>query len=242
MAPMTSTIRFTAVCLGTLCLSLWSPGCQSVTTEKQSYQLSDGKSESILDTRLRKLEGEVMKYPLRSDLWYEIASLHYQKADYLNSATALTKAIELSPSETRYHYHLGRVYLQMRDLEAGEKSFRQALRVAGESRFSGPHAALGLTLAMKTHKDLPGAIEQFRKCIELEPQNLIYYYFLGSLYDMQGERESAVKHYQEYLARGGARYRRKTIQLLESLGVRVDEDQLPEAKGGHEEILDAKGM
>ena len=203
------------------CLCLIGAGCQTTTVEKSHYQISDGKMGSVLDSRIKQLEEETQKYPLRADLWYQIAAVHYQKSDFHGSVGALEKAIAISPEEGKYHYQLGRVYLNMGDNPAAEKSFRTAVSLVGGERYTGPYAALGWTLSLK--KDFDGAIEQFQKCKELEPENLTYEYFLGSLYDMKGEKEPAIQHFQEYLSRGGDTYRTKAISILKTLGVQVEE-------------------
>jgi len=43
-----------------------SIGCETTTSEKTHYALSDGKSDSILDSRIHQVEAEVVKYAERS--------------------------------------------------------------------------------------------------------------------------------------------------------------------------------
>ncbi len=204
------------ILLGSLIPSLFA-GCETTTTEKSNYALTDGKSDSILDSRIRQLETEAIKYPLRSDLHYSIASLHAKKGDCAESAKALEKAISISPDEGKYHFHLGRLFLTMRDLDRAEKEFRTALSLSREGRYTGPHAALAWTLSLKKQND--AAIEQFEKCIRIDPENPIFYYWLGATHDIQGHREKAIHNFREYLARGGTTYRSKAVNILQSLGV-----------------------
>ncbi|MBI4605841.1 MAG: tetratricopeptide repeat protein [Planctomycetes bacterium] len=229
------TTKTTTPSLSAALLLALAASCETTTTEKQSHMLSEGTSGSVLDSRLRKLEGEAVKYPLRSDLWYEIAAVHFQKPDYRGSAEALGKAIHLDPHESRYHYQLGRVHLKMGELNKAERCFREAVSLAGEGRYTGPRAALGYTLSRK--RDLPGAIAEFERCRSLEPENPMYYFLLGSLHDMNGDREAAIKGFQEYLARGGTKHRRKAIEVLGRLGVAVDETAPVKPSGQSEEIL-----
>jgi tetratricopeptide (TPR) repeat protein len=180
-----------------------------------------------------------VKYPLRADLHYEIASLHAKKGECRESAKALERAIQLAPEEAKYHFHLGRVFLSMSDLSAAEKEFRDAAKLSREGRYTGPRAALGWTLSLK--KDVDGAIAEFGKCVEIDPGNPVFYFFLGSLHDMKGDREPAIHNFREYLARGGVTYRKKTSDILRSLGVETAD--IPEAQNsGRSEDLFGQGI
>jgi len=210
-------------------------GCETTTvSETANYAFSDAKSDSIIDSRLEKLRKDAETYPQRSDLRYQIAALCFEKGDFHECRKQLAEAIELEPGVSRYHYHMGRVLLAMQDLPGAATEFREAIRLQPPDRYSGPHAALGWTLARL--KDVDGAIAQFQKCIEIEPDNTLHYYFLGSFYDMKNDRENAIHSFQEYLVRGGTKYRTKASELLKTMGVAVDE--LPRAAApAKEEIL-----
>jgi tetratricopeptide (TPR) repeat protein len=194
-------------------------GCETVTLDdKTDYKVEDAKVSSVLDARLKTLAEKVKEYPRRDDLHYEIAGVYYKKGDFRSSAAAIERAIELAPAEAKYHYQLGRVHLTMKELDRAEENFREAVRLFPD-RLPGPYAALGDVLAQK--RDIAGAIAQFKKCLELDPQNATYQYVLGCLHDMQGQREETIHYFQEYLARGGTRYRKKALYLLGKLGVAV---------------------
>jgi len=208
-------------------------GCTTTVSETTDYEVSDGTSASVVDSRLETLQKDSLKYPKRSDLHYQMALLYFQKADYHASRDALEKAIELEPEVSEYQYHLGRVLLRMQELEVAEERFREAVRLQPKNRYSGPHAALGWTLTLR--KDWDGALVEFQRCVEIEPGNPIFYYFLGSIYDLKGEKEKAIQSFQEYLARGGKQYRKKTAHILEKMGVEVD--SMPTSGTGNEEIL-----
>ncbi|HVR75653.1 MAG TPA: tetratricopeptide repeat protein [Planctomycetota bacterium] len=197
-------------------------GCQTTTTEKGgSYMLTDSKSSSILDSRLKKLKEGVKKYPLVADYHYKIAGVHYEKAEYNESAAALERAIGIAPDNAKYHYQLARVFLTVANVAEAEEHFRAAVRLSPPSRYTGPHAALGWTLAKK--KDWSGALEQFRKCTEIDPENPVFYYYIGACHDAKDEQDPTIHHLREYLARGGKQYREKALMVLRSRGVRVDD-------------------
>ena len=62
-------------------------GCK--TTKTESYgpvQLADGTDNSVLDVRLRQLEGLAKEYPKKSEYPYQMAGVYYQKEDYKETA------------------------------------------------------------------------------------------------------------------------------------------------------------
>ena len=200
-------------------------GCETMTYEERHFSLPTEKSShSILDSRLNTLKSDVEEYPKRHKLHYEIAAVHYQRQDYKQCVKALHKAIELSPTLAKYHYQLGRVYLHMGELEEAETCFRDACEHMPRNRYTGPRAALGYTLARR--EKLDEAIDEFKNCLEIEPENPAFYYFPGSLYDIEGDEENVIRYYSDYLARGGKTYHKKALFVLQRLGVgiRVDTD------------------
>ncbi len=202
---------------------LFLASCQTITTEGTEVTMPTGKmSGSILDSRLSHLQKESEEYPKKHTLHYEIAQVHYQKNDFRQSAKALHHAIELSPRIVKYHYHLGRVYLRMNELLLAREQFRAACGSMVSGRYTGPHAALGYTLAREGRLD--EAIAEFENCVRIEPENPAFYYFLGSLYDIKLDEENVVWYYREYLARGGSKYKKRAILVLRSLGVEVETD------------------
>lgn len=214
----------------TLLVLLGSPGCKTTTTEAgTSYSVSDDKGESVLDSRLRRLAEEVERYPKRHDLHYEIAGIYFEKGDLHSAGRALKAALELAPDNVQYHVMLGRVYLQMQEVDMAEEHFRKAVSLVPPGRYSGPHAALGYVLSLK--RDYQGAIEEFKKCLIAEPNNPKYLYSLGAQYDIMGDREQAIRYFQDYLQTGDTEYRKNTVFVLQKLGVRpnLPEEGRPEA-------------
>ncbi len=61
-----------------------------------------------------------------------------------------------------------------------------------------------------------------RTCLKIEPENPAFYYFLGSLYDNKRDEENVIRYYREYLDRGGLKYQKKAIFVLQKLGVEVE--------------------
>jgi tetratricopeptide (TPR) repeat protein len=203
-----------------LVLALQAAGCETTTTTSAEYTFPQNEQESYDDTKLRNLVEESREYPNRHDIHYSIAQIYYQQEDYRGCAKALKRAIVLDPENSRYHYHLGRVYLKSGDVDLAEVSFKDAVDRTPRDRYAGPHAALGYVLGLK--KKFPEAIEEFETCIAIEPENPAYYYFLGAIHDILGQREETIRAFREYLDRGGKTYRKNVWFILEKLGVEVE--------------------
>ena len=201
--------------------ALVAPGCETVTIEEGSdYMVTTSKTDTVLDVKLKTLQEDAEKYPKRHDIQYQIAIVHSKKGDLREAANALEKAVRIAPEEAKYHYELGRAYKGMKELDLAEKHFREATRHVPVDRYTGFHAALGDVLAEK--KDWMGALAEFEACIRIEPNDSQYYYVVGSLYDILGRREDAIRNLEEYLVRGGDTYRKNAVNILERLGVIVE--------------------
>jgi tetratricopeptide (TPR) repeat protein len=203
-------------------------GCQTTTTrEYDDYTGPQQNAQSYLDTRLKKLEEKASEYPKVPDYRYQIAGVHFERGDYTDAVTHLREAIYLDPNQSRYRFHLGRCYLQMKEMELAEEEFRAAVRLSAEGRFSGPYASLGYVLALRgKHVE---AKENLHRAIEIDPEDPEPHYFLGALYDLEKDRDQAVYHLREYLDRGGRQYRKRAVFVLEKLGVKVDLEKLKPA-------------
>lgn len=204
---------------------LAASGCQTTVKESaSSYSISDAKPGSIVDAELKKLLEDVAEYPKRHDLHYRIAGIHFAKGEYRESADRLRRALSLAPSEPKYHFRLGQTYLRMQELGLAEKEFREAVRLWPPGRYSGPHAFLGYVLSLK--RDHAGAIDEFKRCIETDPENPDFYYAVGAQYDIMGRKDEAARYFHDYLLRGGTTYRKNAVFLLRKLGADVPESAL----------------
>ena len=208
--------------VGIVLVALGGIGCQTIETEQNRYSLPTEKSKNtIFDAELKVLEDEAREYPKRHDLHYRIAGIHFRKENYRECVRALHSAIELSPRMSKYHYHLGRVYLLMGELRDAEQHFRTSAESIRHDRYTGPRMALAYTLWRQGK--LQDSIREFEECLRIDPNAVEFYYYLGSLHDAADDEEGVVKYYREYLIRGGRRYREKAVFVLEKGGVDVPE-------------------
>jgi tetratricopeptide (TPR) repeat protein len=199
-------------------------GCTTSETMDDGFDITlpePGKPDTILDSRLKVLKERAAEYPLRSDLQYKLAVIYYQKEDYRAASTHLRKAIQLDPNHVRYHYDLGRVHMQMGELEQAEAAFRTAIERAGSKRWSGLFSSHGYVLCHLQRWE--EARQQFETSIAIDARDPTPYYFLGSIADIQANPEQAVSRMREYLERGGKAFRRRAVDVLRHHGVEVDD-------------------
>ena len=200
---------------------LCAVGCTTTVTSINDHPAQSSKGfTSILDSKLKRLEDRAEDYPRRADLQAKIAGIHFQKEDFRKSANCLRKAIYLDPNHVRYSFDLGRVRLQMGEIEEAEESFRQAVEIGGDKRWSGLYAAHGYTLCRLRKWD--EARKRFETCIRIDSKDPTPYYFLGAIADIGGDAEETVRYMRLYLENGGRLFRRRAIEILGFRGVKVD--------------------
>lgn len=193
-------------------------GCETTSEEHIEYA-AQSELESKEDDRLVRLEEKAREYPKSSKYHYEIAGVHFQRGDYMDAERYLVKAIDLEPTQPRYHYHLGRNFMQQNELAKAEASFRKTLELSKTDRYSGLHTSLGYSLALQgKYRE---AKEQFLLAVRIEPEKPETYYLLGSIHDIEDNKDRTIYYMREYLQRGGSKYRKKAIQILGQLGISV---------------------
>ncbi len=126
-----------------------------------------------------------------SDRWSERANIR----DYLGKIYLATggfddavreygEAVRLSPYEEQYRFDLAQAFL-------GRERFREAvdvLRDAEKSFDKSPQIQLALGVAYYGERRFPDAVNAFLRTIELAPDVLQPYVFLGKMLDQAGDR------------------------------------------------------
>ncbi len=222
-------VRMTLIGLALAILS----GCKTSQTEDYSIRFSEADKRpegTVLDAKLKQLEKLAEEYPKRSDIPYQMAGVWYQKENFRESAKSLERAIYIDPNEVKYHYHLGRVYLSMRELDPAEKEFRRAIELMPSDRYTGPHGALGYVLCQKGR--WTEALAEFEACARIDPTEPNSYYYLGCVLDVLKDGDGAVANLKKYLELGGKGFRPKAAEILAGYGVaaRGEETEIGEAR------------
>ena len=98
------------------------------------------REKGDLENAINYLESTVRLKPDYSDAWKELGLAIFERAsqgDLSEAAAALEKSAKLAPENPKVHYHLGYIYSNKGNLDAGEAEYRRALMC--ESRMAAAH-------------------------------------------------------------------------------------------------------
>lgn len=111
---------------------------------------------------------------------------------------ALKKAVELNPEKVDYLTNLSSAYLDLGDIEKAT----EILYILGEKEPNNADVQYKVARALHLHKEIDKAIEKYKKVIELDPEYLDAYYYLGSTYqDEKKDYQGAVDILEKYVAK-----------------------------------------
>lgn len=130
------------------------------------------------------------------------------------------------------HYFLGRLHSAAGDWPNATESFRVA---AGLRR---DQAEIWAKLAVTQHEQgkIQDALESMRQALELSPEDPSYYADLSLLYFVAGEEEECVRHLGLAVAIDDQHSSvRRAVDQLQSHGLELPEDLIPELDDGDEE-------
>lgn len=197
-------------------------GCQTSETVRDVIDFGEAgtKTRSILDSRIENLERKIERYPQRSDFYFDLATIHFSREDYRQAARWLERGLDVAPGNQKFLFQLGRTHLQMGEYEEAVEAYHEALKSGHQDRHTGIHLALGY--AYCELKDWKNARIHYEKCTEIDPLNPTPYYFLGSIADIHGDREQAIRHMRAYLEHNGKVFRKKAVSILRLHGVAVE--------------------
>ncbi|MCG8567047.1 MAG: tetratricopeptide repeat protein, partial [Desulfobacterales bacterium] len=117
-----------------------------------------------------------------------IGTIYEQKKDFEKAVVHYQKALDIDPNHIPALNNLAFIYAdQNRNLEKALDLARQARKLAGEN--PAIMDTLGWVYYQKALYDL--AIEEFKACIQKDPQNPIFHYHLGLAYHKLGRRDQA---------------------------------------------------
>jgi Flp pilus assembly protein TadD len=118
----------------------------------------------------------------------------------MEASKVIRRMLDLSADEAEPYYMLGRAYLDMRELQAADKSLRMALRK--DPKYAPAYSMRGVLLDMSgRHAE---AEQSHARAIELAPKNAGYRNNLGFSFYLRGRYTDAVSAYHDALERDAA--------------------------------------
>lgn len=129
---------------------------------------------------------------------YQLGQIHYQRKEYRQAADWLQKV----PPEDIYYreasFLLGLALFQSGDFAGAQKAFQMIVAMVPLSEV---YNDLG---AAESRRNLPQAIDDFRKAIEGDPGDPVYQFNLGYALFKKGDFAAAAEHFRAVLERDPA--------------------------------------
>ena len=145
-----------------------------------------------------------------SSPWNSLGDVYSREGNYQLAIKAFQRAIQLNPTHIGAYHNLGVTYLRMGDADQAIVWFKRATAI-----YPFPLSINDMGVAYFQKGDFEKAEEQFRKMIDLAPNNPVGYNSLGVLFFKQNKRKEARQAWQKALELNpGAKGIRENLQLL----------------------------
>ena len=164
-----------------------------------------------------------------ADAYNSLGTLYFKKKEYDKSILAFKKVIEINREDAMGQYNLGCAYWAVNDWRNAEKKWKTAIRneVQNNLKHRGGISEDQLEVSLVVfkrevsfrarkclgrlylEKNLPDkALKEFKKAIELEPNDPEPYYEVGKIYEKKSESnekfvQEAIYYYEKYIYFGG---------------------------------------
>lgn len=159
--------------------------------------------EDRLQEAISALEEALETDPQFSDA-YEVLGLLYEKKGDVDRAISVTKKLaEADPDHVMAHTNLSRFYVRKGMIQEAEREQAEARRLSWKAELRGQKLGRQQEERLETEQaearrlSLLGKIEDFKKVIELDPQDVLGYFSLGTVYLECQFYEKARKAFEE---------------------------------------------
>ncbi|SMC76836.1 Tetratricopeptide repeat-containing protein [Desulfocicer vacuolatum DSM 3385] len=114
--------------------------------------------------------------------WYLLANIAEKQKDWDAMELASQRATVLENSNSQYHYYFCRALQRKKKHERAEIAVTRALETAKKKTAGLYNHRAWIRWTLKNY---PGAIEDWRQCLELHPDNSIYYFNIARSFHQQ---------------------------------------------------------
>lgn len=125
--------------------------------------------------------------------WYEMG-LELEAVDPEEARDAYRRALELDAHHADAHVNLGRLLHADDRVAEAERHYRQALAANPEHAT----AAFDLGIALEDLRRPADAIDAYRRALAVDPRLADAHYNLARLYEKQGKKAAALRHWSAY--------------------------------------------
>lgn len=138
---------------------------------------------------------QVLKLDDRISTAYNMKGIAYaEKKEYAKAIDCFNQAIELKPDDSGYVYNRAKMFYQSNRYQEALSDCNKAISLDARSTFYTLRAAIKQKL-----EDIPGALADVSKSIELDPNDAKSYFNRGLLKNNLGDVRGAIEDYEKYI-------------------------------------------
>jgi len=119
----------------------------------------------------------------------------YEKKQYEQAASVLSRAVETSQADARAWVYLGLARVHMKQFEPAREALQKALQLDDESA----NAYYGLGLVHGHGGNVEESIRDLKKAVEIDSSHAYGHYHLGLAYNTAGRPDLTILHLDRFL-------------------------------------------
>ena len=181
----------------------------------QAYQ--DGvalQEKGQLDEAIAKYQEAIKGNPKEPAFVFAIATAYHAKNDFDNAIKNYEIAVSLNPKEAQWKTYLKQAKTAKAapilneaitkqttkdasgnyDVAGAIISYEQALKIDDDAT-----THLNLGTAYQNLNNFPRALENYKRALQMDPNQVDAYYYMGTLYEQMNQPKLAIPEYQNYL-------------------------------------------
>jgi tetratricopeptide (TPR) repeat protein len=139
-------------------------------------------------TAVNALQKAIELNPFYAEAYNQLGFVYVGRAEYEKAVAAFEKSIAQNPNDAIPYYNLGCVQVRLEQFEVAVEALKRAV----ELQPLNVEARINLGFANSRLKKYAAAIEQIREAVRLQPDDVEAQFFLGSLYALNGDKQSAL--------------------------------------------------
>jgi len=161
----------------------------SCTREQEQTTPQVSTEKSLFE----ELKEQTIKNPGDAEAWYHLADIYDRSGMYREEVDALHKVIALDPRRGYVYVKLGNSYYRLEQYQEAIKSYSRAIKFFPQNPVLHNNLAISYGKVGRVNEEM----SELKKAISLRPRYAIARYNLGVTLLEQGNREGALKQYDE---------------------------------------------
>ena len=160
-------------------------------------QGNDRTEQGDLDGAIELYQKALRINPNYADIYFNLGIVLRRQGKLEAAIAHYQKAIDLQPNLADAYLSLANIYFQSLEYPKARDYWKKALEIKPD--IGGADVQVNLGNVLVHLNQVEGAIEQYHKALELDPNCIKAYYNLATLLSQQGKIEAAIAAYQKTL-------------------------------------------